>query len=254
MKLNNFWHNVPRNTPEPGGNPTPTLDPAVIAAAQPGPVVHNPGPDLSFIPQDFHKDGAPDLAGFSAHYQELVAQAAQAAERNQSIPETFAFGLPADMKYEGIEGLPADFQVELTPDDPLVKPLYDELGGALKKWATEGLPATAGQDLMAIMARYQAVEYAQSVKAIQEDMGKLGTTAQQEARVSTISRALDTRLPADEATALKSLMRSSGAIKALERLLTPRTMTVPASPPPNGNLEGLTPFERLKAINAAKAS
>lgn len=245
MKRNNFWHNVPRNTVEP-----PAATPAPTPTDPPAPVTPAPGPDLSFIPQDFHKDGAPDLAGFSTHYQELVAQAAQRAERDANIPQSFTFGLPENMTYDGIEGLPADFKVELTPDDPLVKPLYDGLGETLAKWAKDGIPASAGQDLMGLLARYQAVEYAESVKAIQSDMGKLGTPAQQQARIATVERAIDTRLPADEATALKSLLRSSGAIKAVERLLTPARGTTPPPTPPGANLDGMSAFDKLKHANA----
>lgn len=246
MKPKHFWHNVPRNTPEPSGGGTPSV-PTPAPTPDPTPAA---GPDLGWIPQDFHKDGAPDLSAFSAHYQELVARDAQRAERDASIPETFAVGLPENLTFEGIEGLPADFKVELAQDDPVMKPLFDGLGETLKKWATDGIPATAGQDLMGLLARYQATEYAAAVKAIDADMAKLGTPAQQQARIGTIERVLDTRLPAEEATALKSLLRSSGAIKAVERLLSPaRGTTPPPSTPPGASDENLTASQRLDRAN-----
>ena len=96
----------------------------------------------------------------------------------------------------------------------------------------------------------QAVEYAESVKAITADMAKLGTPAQQQARIETIGRAIETRLSADEATALKSLLRTSGAVKAVERLLSPaRGVNPPPATPPGGGDESLTASQRLDRAN-----
>lgn len=242
MKLNNFWQGVPRNTVDPAGGATPPTTPDPTPAASPG-----AGPDLSFIPADFHKDGAPDLAAFSAHYQEVIARDAQRAERDAAIPEAYEFGLPEGFSFEGIEGLPSDFQVQLTPDDPTLKPLYDDLGGVLKEI---GAPADAGKKLLGILAKYEAVQYAEAAKAIEADLGKLGTRPQVEARVGVIARALETRLPADEAAALKDALRNSGAIKAVERLLGPaRSTAAPPSTPPGISDENLTPAQRLERAN-----
>lgn len=241
MKWTNFWQNVPRNTAEPAGAPAPTPDPTPA----PAPVS---GPDLSFIPTDFHKDGAPDLAAFTAHYQEVIARDAQRAERDASIPEAYEFGLPDGFSFEGIAGLPADFKVELTPDDPLLKPLYDDLGGVLKEI---GAPADASKKLLGILAKYEAVQYAEATKAIEADLAKLGARPQVEARVAVIERALETRLPADEAAALKAALRNSGAIKAVERLLTPaRGSAPPPSTPPGPNTEGMSAAQKLALANS----
>lgn len=239
MKRNNFWHNVPRQVAEPGGNPAPTPEPTPAPA---------PGPDLAFIPADFHKDGAPDMAAFSAHYQEVIARDAQRAERDASIPEAYEFGLPEGFDFTGIEGLPEGFQVELSPDDPLLKPLYDDVGSILKEI---GAPGDAGKKLMGVLAKYEAVQYAESVKAMQVDLAKLGSEAQVEARVGTLGRAIETRLPADEATALKSLLRTSGAIKAIERLLTPARGAPPTpAVAPGIDTSNMTPAQMLAAANA----
>ena len=56
-----------------GGTPAPEAPPPQTDGAPPA------GPDLSFIPADFHVDGKPDLAKFQASYQELVARDAQRA-------------------------------------------------------------------------------------------------------------------------------------------------------------------------------
>jgi hypothetical protein len=237
MKRNNFWHNVPRNAEGQTATPPPAPEPA------PAPAV-----DLSFIPTDFHKDGAPDLAAFQTHYQEVIARDAQRAERDATIPEAYEFGLPDGFTYAGIEGLPEDFSVNLTPDDPTMKPLYDEVGTLLKEI---GAPGDAGKKLMGVFAKYEAVQYAQSVTEMKADLAKLGTQAQVEARVGTLARAIETRLPADEATALKSLLRTSGAIKAVERLLTPARGTVSApAAPPGPNTEGMTASQKLALANA----
>ncbi len=244
MKRNNFWHNVPRNaegqiaTPPP---PTPTPEP--VPAPAPAPSV-----DLSFIPADFHKDGAPDLAAFTAHYQEVITRDAQRAEREAAIPETYEFGLPEGFTYAGIEGLPADFAVNLTPDDPTLKPLYDEVGALLKEI---GAPGDAGKKLMGVLAKYEAVQYAQGIKAMETDLAKLGTRTQIEARVSNLQRSIETRLPAEEAQALKDLLRTSGAIKAVERLLTPARATAPTpASAPGLNTEGMTAAQKLALANA----
>jgi len=231
---------VPRNTAEPAGAPAPTPDPA------PAPI---PGPDLSFIPTDFHKDGAPDLAAFTAHYQEVIARDAQRAEREASIPEAYEFGLPEGFKVEGSAGLPEDWEPPpLTPDDPDFKPLYDELGGLLKEI---GAPADTGKKLLVVLTKYSAVQYAQQVKEIEADLGKLGARPQVEARVAVIERALETRLPADEAAALKAALRNSGAIKAVERLLTPaRSGSPPPSTPPGPNTDGMSASQKLALANS----
>lgn len=238
MKPSNFWHNVPRNVPEPsGGTPAPATDPAPAPA----------GPDLSFIPTDFHKDGAPDLAAFTAHYQEVIARDAQRAERDASVPEAYEFGLPEGFSFAGIDGLPENFTVDLTPDDPSLKPLYDDLGGVLKEI---GAPAEASKKLLGILAKYEAVQYAQATKEIEADLSKLGSRPQVEARVGVLERALETRLPADEAAALKAALRNSGAIKAMERLLGPaRSNPAPPSTPPGISDENISPAQRLERAN-----
>ena len=73
MKLNNFFNDRMTRAPadEGGGSPAP---------------VEQAAPDFSFIPADYQKDGQPDLAAFSAHYNDLVARDAQAAERAGQIP------------------------------------------------------------------------------------------------------------------------------------------------------------------------
>lgn len=249
--MNKSWlQKMTRQMPaegNPGGNPAP----------EPAPVPAPAGPDMSFIPADFHTDGQPDIAKFSTHYQDLVAADAQRREAMADVPEDgkYEFALPEDFTFDGIEGLPDGFKVELALDDPDLQPLYAGLSDVLKEI---GAPKSAAPKLAGLIAKYEAVQYAQAAKAMEGEMAKLGTVAQQNSRLSAVERGLLTVMPADEAKAVMGIVRSADALRGLERLMSPRSMTPPTNTPTNNSaeLEGLTPFERLKRINAqaAKAS
>lgn len=229
----------------PGGTPAPEPAPVPTPEA---------GPDLSFIPADFHADGKPDLTKFSAHYQDLVAADAQRREAMADVPADgkYEFALPADFTFDGIEGLPPDFKIELATDDPDLQPLYTGLSEVLKEI---GAPKSAAGKLAGLIAKYEAVQYQKAARAAAAEMAKLGTEAQQNSRFAAVERGLATVMPAAEAKAVLSIVRTADALRGLERLLSPRSMT-PPTPQPNTNahLEGMTPFERLKAINAAAAN
>lgn len=181
------------------------------------------GPDLSFIPADFHVDGKPDLGKFTEHYKTL----AEAAAARPEVPETYDFAVPADLKLD-IPGLPEGFKVALDTESEAMKPLFGELGGVLKEI---GAPKDAGPKLMGVLAKYEASRVAAGELAIKADMAKLGDPARVAARQATLSRALETKLPKDEADVLKEMIGfSGGAIRALERLLTTPTTTPTATP------------------------
>lgn len=233
MKLNNFFNDRMTRAPadEGGGSPAP---------------VEQAAPDFSFIPADYQKDGQPDLAAFSAHYNDLVARDAQAAERAGQIPEAYQFTPSEGLSFDGIE-LPEGFSVNLATDDPSLSPLFDELGGFLKEI---GAPASAASKVSDLLARYEAVKYSQSYAAHKAEMQALGTPAQQTARLSSIERALETRLPADQAAALKNATLSAAGVKALEALLRPAGHTSPAAQPPKPDTENMSPMERLRFANS----
>lgn len=231
------------------GEGTPAAAPtepvaAQTAAAEP---VAAEAPDFSFIPGDFHVEGKPDVGKFTTHYQELVARDAQRAEAEAAakagVPEAYSFDLPADLKFDGLE-LPEGFAFNLLTEDENMKPLFGDLGGWLKE---KNLPAAASTELMTMLAKYQATQVAQAVSAQKADLAKLGTPAQVSARVATIERVLDARLPAEEAMALKSMSTSATALKALERLLGPATGATPTPTPP-------TPKDDLAAYYASPTS
>lgn len=240
-----WYDKLNRQAPDvPGGSP----DPVTPAAPEP-----TPGPDLSFIPADFHVDGKPDVGKFTANYQELVARDAQRAEAEAAakaaIPEgDYAFTLPDGFKFEGLD-LPEGFTVDLLTEDETMKPLFADLSGFLK---ANNMPAAAAPQLMGMLAKYQATQFAQTVAAQKAELAKLGTPMQVEARVSTLGRVLDGRLPAEEATAVKAMLSQSPAlIKAVERMIGPSNAT-PNPAPPGSNLEGLSGYELLKQARAAR--
>lgn len=231
------------------------LSPAATPAPEPTPVP-DAGPDLSFIPADYHTDGKPDLAKFTAHYQDIVAADAQRREALADVPEDgkYDFALPEGFAFDGIEGLPEGFKVELATDDPDLQPLYAGLSEVMKEI---GAPKAAAGKFAGLIAKYEAVQYARAARDAAAEMAKLGTEAQQNSRFAAVERGLATVMPAEEAKAVLGIVRTANALRGLERLLSPRSMTPPVTTPNNNSsLEGLTPFERLKAINAqaAKAS
>jgi hypothetical protein len=227
------------------------LSPAAAAQVAPEPAA---GPDLSFVPTDYHTDGNPDLVKFGAHYQDLVAQDAQRRESMVDVPEdgAYNFALPDDLKFDGID-VPADFKVDL--DTEGMKPLYDELGAMLKEL---NAPQAAAGKVAGMIATYEAMKEARAMSEWTADMKTLGSEAQISARFGAVQRKLETMLPAADAKALLSRgMISAKGIQALEKLVGPKGMNSPvAQPNNNAELEGMSAFDRLKFINAknAKAS
>lgn len=236
MNLKKSWMDkLTRQAPDgqmSGGNPDPVPEPAPVPAP-------DAGPDLSFIPTDFHTDGKPDLGKFTSHYQDLVAEDAKRREALAGVPEDgkYAFALPEDFDL-GIEGLPEGFKIELATDDPDFQPLYAGLSETLKEI---GAPAAAAPKFAGLIAKYEAVKYAQAAKAAQAEMAKLGTSAQQDSRFAAVERGLSTVMPAAEAQAVMSIVRTADALRGLERLLSPRSMT-PPTPQPKTKVEDLEDY------------
>lgn len=237
MKLNNFFNEKLTRAPADGTG---------ALSADGTPLVEVP--DLSFIPGDFHVDGKPDLAKFTAHYQDIVARDAQAAERLAQVPESYDFALSPDLKFDGLD-LPEGFSVNLAKDDPAMAPLYGELGSFLKE---VGAPASAASRVADLIAKYEAVKFSQAYAASNAEMQALGTPSQQDARIASVERVLASRLPEAQANALKGAVRSAAGIMALEALLKPAGPTTPPTQPRTPDLESMTPMERLKYANAQR--
>lgn len=188
------------------------------------------GPDLSFIGQDFHgEDGKPDFTKFSQHYQDMLAEKTQRDEALALVPENgeYEFALPEDFEL-GVE-LPEGVEIQLDTESEHMKPLFGELGAFLK---ANSLPAEAGPQMMGLLKKYEATRYAANLKAAEAEYEKLGPNeATRDARIGRVDRALESRLPKEQAAALKLAARSPDAVKALEALLQPRGPQSAASVP-----------------------
>lgn len=250
MNMSKFLEKMRRNAPDvPGGSPAPApLPVGGDTNTPPAPAAEPAGADFSFIPTDFHVDGKPDIGKFTSHYQELVAADAQRKQALADVPEdgAYDFSLPADLKFDGIE-LPEGFTVELAKDDPVLKPLFDELGAVMKEF---GLPRAAAAKFTSLLARYEAQKFSQGYAAVKAEMAALGTPTQAQARIATVQRKLETMLSPDQVEALKDATGSAKAVMALEKILSPASLSAPSPQPPNADRENLSAYERLKLANA----
>jgi hypothetical protein len=216
---------------------------ALPGGASPAPesttVPASAGPDLSFIPADFHVDGKPDLTRFAAHYQETVAERARLAEQ-RVVPDAYDFALPSDMTFEGV---PEGFDPGLDTSNPL----FGELGNVLKEL---GAPAETAGKLTGLLAQFEAQKAAADYSAWEQDMKQLGTPEQVSARAGDVQRKLETLLPKQQAEALFSGPRiSADGIRALEKLITGRSFQAPTASPANADLDSMSPMDKLKLAN-----
>lgn len=233
MKLTPFWHQKMTLAPADGGaggvpDPAAPANAAEPAAAVAPPPAAAAGPDLSWLPTDYVKDGAPDLDGFRAHYEGLAADAARRAEAVAGVPAApDGYDLTAPVvDMTGLD-LPEGFKFELAVDDPAVAPILDDMRATLHK---HGLPKEAAQDFMGLLARYETNQYAKAAAAVREEMKTLGTSAP--ARIADVGRKIDTMLPADLATALKASMSTAKSVQAIEKLLGARNLAPAGAAPP----------------------
>jgi len=208
------------------------------------------GPDLSWLPEQFRADDKTDIDGFRAHYEEIASAQAIHQEALANVPEDasgYEFSLPDEIDYGDLD-LPDDFAFELKTDDPALAPVLEELGGFMHK---HNIPKDAAGDLLGVLAKYQATEYSKAYAANRAEMEALGASAN--TRISNISRLIDGKLPADQATAIKAATTTAAGLKALETLLRPRGPSTTPPQPNNVDTENMTPFERLKLANAKSA-
>ena len=225
-----------------GGSPdgAPAADaPAPAPAAAPV--------DLSFVPADFHKDGAPDIGTFKAHYESLVAEATKRAEAPKP-PEDgrYQFAIPEGLDY-GVK-LPDGMKIELAADDPAFAPLFEDLGKTLHEL---GLPQDAATKFVGLLARYKAAEVGKQFADIEASMAKLGPTpAARDARINTLERSLTNALPGQPVKALMAAARmDEQAVRALEALVSKTAGPTAGTPvPANAQHQGLRGSALLKAV------
>lgn len=256
MNLTKFWHNTPRNNPEPGaggGDPAPadpaTPDPTAADPADPAPA-EPAAPDLSFITSGYTgDDGNLDLEKLQSDWEKLNADAARNAENANLVPENgeYEFALPEDFEF-GIEGLPEGFSVDLKTDDEAMKPLFGELGEMLQKL---NAPADAAKQVTGLLAKYEAQKYSQYAEQAKAEAAKIGANeAQREARMNSLQRAIQGRLPKEQAEALMNATATYEGVRALETLLAPRGPSGTTPRTPSADLEKLSAYERLKLANS----
>lgn len=241
MKVTTFFDKLTRNVPNEGVGANPTPDEA--PPAQAGDPAGAPPVDYSWM-GDYAKDGAPDFDGFKAHYQDLIADQAARSEAEPQVPEAYDFALADDFD-PGVQ-LPEGVKIELDADNPL----FADLGAVLKE---HKVPQAVASELPKLLARYEAQRTAEMHAAATKEYETLGATeAVRDARVQSVARALETRLPKDQADALKATITSAAGVKALEAILGPRGVGNPPTTPKPGLADdpNLSGFERLKAARS----
>jgi hypothetical protein len=262
MKLSTFWldSKITRKPEDEGagGNPDPNAgngDPPADPPADPNAGADPQAPDLSFLGEDYVKDGNLDTDAFKERWETLVAQETRFAEQAPDIPEDGEYDLavPDDLDFGDIE-LPEGVNIEpLDPSDETFAPVFEEAKAFLKE---NNIGQTAAKGLMGLVAKMEAAKEAKRYAAATEAYNTLGATdAARNARMASLQRAAQTRLPSDQAEALLSGMTSSPeAVRALEKLLGmnagPRTSQNSATKV-DPNLRG---FDLLKAANATAPS
>lgn len=209
-------------------------------------------PDLSFIPETFKgEDGAYDFDGFKAHVDELSAFKAQADEQAAAIPESpegYAWGVGEDftwpegfdatlfrqpvLKEDGTPKLGPDGQPEmrdLTPGDLLSSddPDIPVLKETLHKYGAK--PELAGE-LAKIMLGREIRSMKAAGEAAAQEKAALGPNAKQ--RIDTVTRSLNSKMPAAQAKAILDSVTSADALRGLEALLN--SSTTPPNPAPGG--------------------
>lgn len=208
----------------------------------------------AFVPDTFKgEDGTYDTAKFRTSYDELAAFKGQDDDRRAQLPqkpEDYAFALPethawpegfdpATMggKDEAGNAVAFDPASLLDPKDPDVSALQV----ALHK---SGASAAVMADVASIFVNRGVRAMMDQAAVAAAETQKLGPEGQ--ARIATLTRALNASLPAAQATALLNSISSADALRGIEEILkTSRAATVPAPGPQD--YSAMTPLEQVMA-------
>lgn len=236
------------NQAEPAGG-APAADPAPAepaAPADPAPSA-DPAPDLSFIPQDYHVDGKPDLGKFTEHYQATIAELAQMKEAQGGIPESpdaYQFSIPDDLDLGEME-LPDGYEFKLDDNDPAL--------GEMRQWLhANGVKPEAVSGLMGVYAKMQAREAAAHMEAIKSHIAELGGESAYNARMATLGSALKTKVGEELASELLGVTYTASIVRALEKLLGPGSGQSPRSEPSKVSIDPNLPAStRLRMLREA---
>lgn len=252
MNVKNFYSKLTMLPPDGAAPGTPpAADPAAAPPAPADPPAAAPAaPDYSWAPESFVKDGQFDAQGLRASYDELSAFKAQVDEARAAVPgkpEDYQMTVPDSIDMGDLP-LPDGFKFELS-DDPRIAPVMDGMKGFLHK---HHLPQEAASELLGLLGKYEAIGYSDLYASTKKEAEALGPQA--EARVATVVRSLESKLPADLATALKAATYTANGVKALETLLKPTTFGAPPGSPPGVDTENMTPAQRLAYANQKAAA
>lgn len=246
MKLNTLMPGIRAPLWEEPGEPSggAASEPPVSGDSAPEPA---PQPDFGWVPEAYKDGETYKFDQFRADYDEARAAQAQWNERLSAIPAD-ASGYdftPGEMKFDGIEGLPEGFTVELLHEHEAFKPLFGEFAETLHR---HGVPGEAAKDLMGLLGKMRAIEAAEWNKAGAAERAAIPNF---DSRRATVERALDAKLSPEMATALKAAVVDVNGLKALEKLLSPAGPRIPSPAPAASGLDDLPAYERLKAARRA---
>jgi len=134
--------------------------------------------------------------------------------------------MPGEMDW-GDFAPPEGVNITIDTEDEAIAPLFSEARSFLHEM---GAPPEAAGKMMGILGKYEAAKAQKHQAAAAEQMQALGPKA--EARLSTMQRALETRLPKELAAGLMGAAYTADAVKALERLIAmPKTTPVASAAP-----------------------
>lgn len=258
MKHTHFWLKELARNPEDetGGGDTSSAATAETAEAtttttETQETSSQEAPDLSFLGEDYVKDGQLDSDAFKERWETLVAEEARRAENAPDIPEdgNYDLAMPEDLDLKEF-GLPEGVEIQpLDPNDETYAPVFEEAKAFMKE---HGIGQTAAKGLMGLVAKVEAAKEAKRYAEATAQYETLGATdAARSARMSSIKRAAETRLPADQAEALLSNLTSSpDAVRALETLLVKPAGPKAAQNPAQKVDPNLRGYDLLKRANA----
>jgi hypothetical protein len=224
------------------------------AAAEGAAQEQSAAPDYSFLPETVRSETGLNPEAFRTHYEELAAENARYKDGLDAVPADgkYDFALPDALDFGELD-LPKDFTVNLKADDPAMAPLFGQLADWMK---AHNIPADAAKDVTGLLARYEATKASQHYSAAKADFERLGATdSARQARIGAAKRAIEAKLPAEQAKALMAAATTFDGVRALETIFQPRGPgpTVPQNQSA-ADLENMPASQRLKHINAMQGA
>ena len=257
MKWTNFLNDKRTWAPADEGAPSGDVDDTAPETGDVADViVETPtdapaAPDYSYLPEDVRGEDGLNAEKFRVHYENLAAENAQFKDGRDLVPEdgNYSFNLADGVDFGDLE-LPEDFEFSIDPEDEAMAPVF----GKLSEWMHKhNMPADAAQDAMAMLAEMQAIEVSEIYTAAKADFAKLGSTdSARKARVAKVQRAIETKLPPEQAKAIMAATTSYDGVRAIEALFSAPGPGPIVPQNTNVDLANLPPGERLKVINQMK--